>query len=241
MRTVGAGHSILFSVKAGFVGLAMLLLSSPMAARTPDPAKYPLRVHIIAADRTDRVERMKPGQSVACDSIDDMVSSIDPNPDGPVSLTGVFSDPCTFGAMSVAGRQLDINNGYIYSGEGRADLVAPPGSTQGISFQYRNCERIRVLPGFQSLPARWKRPGQLEVILPSDEIPVNGREPRPERCMLTTTLHDFVYLLLHNGAVVQVSQDAYWSHPAMRAFLRGNPETVQQRVKEFTVAAPQAR
>jgi len=234
-------RTIHLAVKCGFVALATLLLSSPMAARTPDLAKYPLRVHIIAADRTDRVERMKPGQSVACDSIDDMVSSIDPNPDGPVSLTGVFSDPCTFGALSVAGRQLEINNGYVYSGEGRADLVAPPGSTQGISFQYRNCGRVRVLPGFQSLPARWKKPGQLEVLLPSDEIPVEGREPRPERCTLTATLHDFVYLLLRNGAVVQVSQEAYWSQPAMRAFLRGNPETVEQRVKEFTVAVPKTR
>jgi hypothetical protein len=228
-------------IRAAALLCACFGVAAPLAARTPDIAKYPLRVHIIAADRTDRVERMKPGQSVACDSIDDMVSSIDPNPDGPVSLTGVFSDPCNFGATEVAGRQLDVNNGYVYSGEGRADLVAPPGSTQGISFQYRNCGRVRVLPGFQSLPARWKRPGQLEVLLPSDEIPVNGHEPHPERCTLTATLHDFVYLLLRSGAVVQVSQEAYWSHPAMRAFLRGNPETAEQRVKEFTVSAPRQR
>jgi hypothetical protein len=214
---------------------------SPLYARTPDLAKYPLRVHIIAADRTDRVERMKPGESVACDAINDMVSSISPNPDGPVTLTGVFSDPCSFHADVVVGRQLSVNNGYVYSGEGRADVVAPPRTTQGLSFRYRNCGRLRVMPGFQSLPARWKKPGVLEVLLPSDEIPVNGREPRPERCTLTATVHDFVYLLLHSGAVVEVSQEAYWSHPGMRAFLRGNPETVAQRVKEFTVAAPKTR
>ncbi|HEY5056732.1 MAG TPA: hypothetical protein VII58_11270 [Acidobacteriaceae bacterium] len=210
-------------------------------ARTPDLAKYPLRVHIIAADRTDRVERMKPGESVVCDAIDDMTSSISPGGGGAVTLSGVFSDPCTFGATEVVGRQLEINNGYVYSGEGRADVVAPPRTTQGVSFRYRNCGRVRVLPGFQSLPARWKRPGQLEVLLPSDEIPVNGREPRPERCTLTATLHDFVYLLLRNGAVFQVTQEVYWKNPALRAFLRGNPETVEQRVKEFTVAVPRAR
>src|SRR5579884_462448 len=123
--------------------LAAFLCASvaPLSARMPDLAKYPLRVHIIAADRTDRVERMKPGQSVACDAIDDMVSSIDPNPDGPVSLTGVFSDPCSFGATNIVGRQLEINNGYVYSGEGRADLVAPPSVTQGFSFRYQNCGR----------------------------------------------------------------------------------------------------
>jgi hypothetical protein len=213
--------------------------ASQLSARTPDLAKYPLRVHIIAADRTDRVERMKPGESVVCDSIDDMTSSISPNPDGPVTLTGVF--PCTFGATEVAGRQLEVNSGYFYSGDGRADLVSPPNATQGFSFSYRNCERVRVLPGFESLPARWKRPGQLEVLLPSDEIPVNGRTLRPERCTLTATLHDFVYLLLRNGQVFQVSQQVYWKYPVMRAFLRGNPETVEQRVKEFTVAAPKSR
>lgn len=202
---------------------------------------YPLRVHVLAADRTDRVERMKPGESVACDSIGDMVSSISPNPDGPVTLTGVFSDPCSFHADVVVGRQLNINNGYVYSGAGRADLVSPPGGTQGFSFSYRNCGRVRVLPGFQSLPARWKKPGQLEVLLPSDEIPASGRPLRPERCTLTATVHDFVYLLLRNGAVVEVSEEAYWRHPAMRALLRGNPETVEQRVKAFTVAAPRAQ
>jgi len=215
-----------------------LFCIAPLSARTPDLTKYPLRVHIISADKTDRIERMKPGESVACDAIGDMTSSISPNPGGSITLSGVFTDPCTFGATEVAGRQLDINNGYVYSGEGRADLVAPPSTTQGLSFSYRNCERVRVLPGFQSLPARWKKPGQLEVLLPSDEIPVNGREPRPQRCTLTAKLHDFVYLLLRNGQVFQVSQEIYWKYPAMRAFLRGKPETVEQRVKEFTVSAP---
>jgi len=55
---------------------------------------------------------------------------------------------------------------------------------------------------------------------------------------LTAKLHDFVYLLLRNGQVFQVSQEIYWKYPAMRAFLRGKPETVEQRVKEFTVSAP---
>lgn len=224
------------------VAAVLLLCAAPqLFARTPDMKNYPLRVHILAADRTDRVERMKPGESVACDAIDDMVSSISPNPNGPVTLSGVFTDPCSFHADVVVGRQLEINNGYVYSGSGRADLVSPPSGTQGFTFRYQSCGRVRVLPGFQSLPARWKKPGQLEVLLPSDEIPVNGRTPRPERCKLTATTHDFVYLLLRNGAVVEVSEDTYWKHPAMRAFLRGNPETVEQRVKAFTVAAPQTR
>ena len=49
------------------------------------------------------------------------------------------------------------------------------------------------------------------------------------------TLHDFVYLLLPNGKLVEVSEDVYQARPALRLFLRGNPETVQQRVEQFPV------
>ncbi len=237
-RPVATQPSMPFLVQA--VGLCVLS-AAPLAARAPNPAKYPLRVHILAADRTDRVQRMKPGESVACDAIDDMVSSISPNPDGPVTLSGVFSDPCSFHADVIVGRQLDISNGYVYSGAGRADLVSPPGGMQGFSFHYQGCGRVRVMPGFQSLPARWKKPGQLEVLLPSDDIPVAGRALRAERCTLAATMHDFVYLLLPNGSLVQVSQDFYWKHSGLRVFLRGNPETVEQRVKQFTISAPQTR
>jgi hypothetical protein len=225
------------------LALCALAAATPLDARTPKASRYPLRVHILASDRTGRGERMRPGEAVACDSIEDMVSSVDPNPDGPVSFIGFSGDPCALHAGIVAGRLLEIqNNDFVYSGEGRADLVTPPSGTRGFSFQYRDCGRIRVFPGFQSLPARWKKPGAtLEVLLPSDEVPVHGRPLPPSRCTLTVTVHPFVYLLLRNGELVEVSEDAYWKHPAMRAFLRGNPETVQQRVRDFTVPAHPAR
>ncbi len=216
-----------------------LLAATPLAARTPKPSRYPLRVHILAADRTGRSERMRPDQAVACDSMEDMLSSVDPNPEGPITLTGFSGDPCSLHAGLIGGSLLEIqNNDFVYTGAGRADLVSPPNGTRGFNFQYHDCGRIRVFPGFQSLPARWKKPGAtLEVLLPSDELPVNGPPLPPSKCTLTVALHDFVYLLLRNGALVEVSQDAYWNHPAMRVFLRGNPETVQQRVNEFTVSA----
>jgi hypothetical protein len=97
---------------------------------------------------------------------------------------------------------------------------------------------VRVRPGFQSLPARWKKPGQkLEVLIPSDDIPVSGRPLPPIRCSFTVTLYDFVYLLLRNGKLVEVSQEDYWKRPVLRAFLSGEVPTVQQRLDEFTVPA----
>jgi hypothetical protein len=97
---------------------------------------------------------------------------------------------------------------------------------------------VRVHPGFQSLPARWKKPGQrLEVLIPSDEIPQEGRPLPPLRCTFTVTLHDFVYLLLRNGKLIEVSQEDYRERPALRMFLSGVRLAVQPRPQQFTVPA----
>ena len=73
------------------------------------------------------------------------------------------------------------------------------------------------------------------MLIPSEGIPVNGRPLPPARCTLTVTVHDYVYLLLRNGAVIQVSQEVYWKRPALRAFLSGTTQTVQERPKQYTV------
>jgi hypothetical protein len=211
----------------------------PAGARNPNLSKYPLRLHVLASDETHMTPRMSPAESVACDEIDDMLSSISPNPGGPISLSGVSRDPCSLHPEIVAGGLLDITDSDpVFSGEGRGDLVSPPATTQGITFQYDNCSRVRVRPGFQSLPARWKKPGkQLEVLIPSDDIPVNGRPLPPVKCSFTATMHDFVYLLLRNGKLIEVSQEDYWKKPVLRILLSGSPTTVQQRLEQFTVPA----
>ena len=208
-------------------------------ARNPDPSRYPLRVHVLASDETHKTPRMTASESVACDTIEDMVSSIDPNPDGPISLTGLSGDPCSLHPEIVAGGLLDLQGeDPEFSGLGRGDLVSPPSTTQALTFRYDNCTRLRVRPGFQSLPARWKKPGKkLVVLIPSDDIPSSGRPLPPIKCSLNVSLHDFVYLLLRNGKLIEVSQEDYWKKPALRAFLSGGAPTVQQRLQEFTVPA----
>jgi hypothetical protein len=223
--------------------LALLLFASqstvPAGARNPNLSKYPLRLHVLASDETHRTPRMSPAESVVCDDIGGMVDSISPNPGGPITLSGVSSDPCSLHAEMVTGRLLDIpDEDPIFSGEGRGDLVSPPTSTQGLTFQYDNCVRVRVHPGFQSLPARWKKPGRkLEVLIPSDDIPVSGRPLPPVKCSFTVILHDFVYLLLRNGKLIEVSQELYQEKPALREFLSGGVETIQRRLEQFTVPA----
>ena len=221
--------------------LACACVAARAGAGGPNLAKYPLRVHVLASDETHRTPRMRPGEAVACDDIEGMLDSISPNPGGMISISGVSSDPCSLHAEYVVGRLMDLpDEEPVFSGTGRGDLVTPPSGTQGLTFEYDNCVRVRVRPGFESLPARWKKPGRtLEVLMPSDDVPISGRPLPPVKCSLNVTLHDFVYLLLRNGKIVEVALDVYWQKPALRVFLSGVAETVQPR--QFTVPAHPAK
>jgi hypothetical protein len=112
-----------------------------------------------------------------------------------------------------------------FSGGGRADLVSPPTGTQALTFTYEGCSRVRVPPGFAALPARWKKPGRLEIILPTDAL--SGKAS--QKCTLKATTHEFVFLRMRNGAILKVSQEAYAAKPALRVFLSGGAETLQAR------------
>lgn len=217
--------------------LPVLLLASlaaaPASARNPNPAKYPLRVHVLTSDESYRTPRMNPGMAGACDSVDGVLTSLGPG-------GGVGGDPCAIGPDFMSGGMLDTSDDApAFSGSGRGDLVSPPNGTQGLSFHYDNCSRVRVSPGFHALYARWRKPGKkLEVLIPSDAIPTNNRPLPPERCTFTVTLNENVYLLLRNGKLIQVSQKDYWAKPALRVFLSGgNTPEVQQRMKQMTIPA----
>jgi hypothetical protein len=201
--------------------LVACLLTASAYARMQDLKKYPLHVHVLAADETHRTPRMAPGVSLACDGMDDMDAL----------SGGGYGDPCASHPEMVMARLMNAtDDDPVFSGEGRADLVTPPKGTQGFTFHYDNCSRMRVRNGFQSLPARWKKPGKtLEVLVPSDEIPKNGKPLAPVRCTMSVTMHDFVYLLLRDGRVIEVSEDGYWAKPALRVFLSGNAQAMQRR------------
>ncbi len=221
--------------------LALILIASLSTAqadaRNPNLSKYPLRVHVLVAGEALRQDRMSPAGSAACDSIDDMLSASDDS-GGLVSFLGLAGDPCSFNTGPMAGRLLYVQSEESYSGEGRGDLVSPPNGTLGISFQYKDCYRVRAQPGFQSLPARWKKPGQtLEVLIPADRIPVAGRPLPPAKCSFTVTQHEFVYLLIPPGRLIEVSPDVYWAKPALRVFLSGATQTVQRRAQAVPVSA----
>jgi hypothetical protein len=215
------------------------LCAEPAGARNPNLSKYPLRVHVLASDETHKTPRISPADSVVCDAIEGMLSSMTASPGGSMPIGGLSGDPCSLHPEMAMRGLLDTQDyDPVFSGEGRGDLVSPPMTTQGVTFRYDNCSRVRVPTGFQSLPARWKKPGQrLEVLIPSDEIPANGRPLPPVKCSFTVTVHDFVYLLLRNGKLIEVSQQIYWQKPAMRDFLSGIAQTVQPRTPQYTISA----
>ena len=127
-------------------------------------------------------------------------------------------------------------NSSGYHAFGRANLFDEQGVPHGVEFTYDCQDHLMASTATEAYPARWKKPGKrLEVLMPSDDIPEGGRPLRPVRCSLDVTLHDFVYLLLPNGKLVEVSKDVYQARPALRLFLRGHQETVQQRAEQFTV------
>ena len=98
-----------------------------------------------------------------------------------------------------------------------------------MNFAYEGCNRVRVAPGFHSLPARWKRPGRLEVLIPSDAITGPDRPMPTQKCTFRTKLFEFVYLKVPTGALLKVSQEAYLLKPSLRMYLSGGSETLQQR------------
>jgi len=205
-------------------------------ARNPNLTKYPLRVHVLVAGDAQRQGRMSASGSAACDGIDDMLSAGDES-GGPVSFIGLGGDPCSLNAGPMASQLQYVQSEQSYAGQGRGDLVSPPNGTLGISFQYKDCYRVRAQPGFQSLPARWKKSGQLEVLIPSDSIPVAGRPMPVAKCSFTVTKHEFVYLLIPPGRLIEVSPDIYWAKPALRVYLSGGTQAVQRRTQTVPVSA----
>ncbi len=197
-------------------GLLLLALAPCRAQQTVNP-KYPLHLHVLAIDDSHRTPRLQPQWcSGSLPAVVGDAGGVGAAPGG---------DPCG------SGGSLSFGGDEDFSGGGRADLVTPPAGTQGLSFTYEGCSRVRVPPGFEGLPARWKKPGKLEVLIPSDRVEVSPGAAAPaNRCTLTATLHDFVYLRMQNGSMLKISREAYLRKPALRVFLSGGAETLQPRV-----------
>ena len=83
----------------------------------------------------------------------------------------------------------------VVDGEGRANLYESS-QPRGFDFSYRCMERLRVSPGFETYPARWKKPNQtLEILLP-----VFGKPGAMEACEMKVDMKEMAYTR-HNGGL----------------------------------------
>ncbi len=195
--------------------ILLAALAAPAATLGPSLAKYPLRVHVLISNSGWHAPTL--------------VSS--------GSTTAPDFDSGGGGGSDTSGNDTFPDMPPEYYGTGFADLVTPPTVTQGLRFTYDHCDsRVHSNTGFQSLPARWKKQGkQLEVLVPTDEVPGKHRAHPYNKCIFNVTVQSGVYLMMRNNKLVQVSQQDYAKKPALRAYI-----TVPKQVLEPRQAAAPA-
>ena len=79
-------------------------------------------------------------------------------------------------------------------GDGRADLYEG-GEAHGMDFNYECAYKVRTSFGYETYPARWKKPGRELVVL----LPVFGQAGKFFTCDFNTDMKDFAYAQGKNG------------------------------------------
>jgi hypothetical protein len=88
-------------------------------------------------------------------------------------------------------------------GDGRANLFEG-GEAKGVDFSFDCSEKIRASFGYETYPAKWKKPGQELVVL----LPVFGKSGSFFTCNFKTDVKNFAYNA-HEGKMGQESIDKY--------------------------------
>jgi hypothetical protein len=182
-------------------------VAAPLHARTPNFKKYPLRINILASRSNSHIPLI-------------ILPSVTMPDEGGGGGGFTADDGAGLGPAPVINLPLYEHPDPVFYGTGRADLFAA-GLPRGVNFIYDNCRgQVGVTMPHQPFLARWKKTGRILEIL----VPVATRPNRPQKwdkCQLNVAMQNFVYLLLHNGAMVRVTQDGFASKPALREFTEG--------------------
>jgi hypothetical protein len=84
-------------------------------------------------------------------------------------------------------------------GEGRANLFEN-GEAHGVDFSFDCSEKLKASFGYETYPAKWKKPGQELTVL----LPVFGKSNTYFTCNLKTDVKDFAYAT-HDGKMTSES------------------------------------
>jgi hypothetical protein len=102
--------------------------------------------------------------------------------------------------VSIFGRDQTTfyRNGYANEskGDGRANLYAN-GEVHGVDFSFDCGQKLRVSFGYETYPARWKKPNQEITVL----LPIFGKSNSYFTCDLKTAIKDTVYARRANGSM----------------------------------------
>ncbi len=79
-------------------------------------------------------------------------------------------------------------------GDGRANLFEN-GEARGLDFNYQCGYKIRASFGYETYPARWKKPGRQLVVL----LPIFGQSGKYFTCDFNTDMKDFAYAPGNDG------------------------------------------
>ena len=88
-------------------------------------------------------------------------------------------------------------------GDGRADLFQN-GEAHGVDFTYDCSDKVRASFGYETYPAKWKKPGQELTVL----LPVFGKTGTFFTCNFKTDVKNFAYNM-RDGRIGQESVDQY--------------------------------
>jgi hypothetical protein len=88
-------------------------------------------------------------------------------------------------------------------GEGRGNLFDGD-DVRGVDFSFACDEKLKASFGYETYPARWKKPGKVLTVL----LPQFGKSNTYFTCNLNTDVKDFVYTR-HNGRMSSESPDKY--------------------------------
>ena len=126
-------------------------------------------------------------------------------------------------------------------GDGRANLFEN-GEVHGLDFNFVCSQKLRASFGYETYPARWKKPGRQLVVL----FPVFGQTGAYYTCDINTDVRDFAYML-RNGHLDSEPVEHFKAWMVTHDYdpehgkdvpIRTNHDAVQAPAEEQTPAAP---
>jgi hypothetical protein len=119
-------------------------------------------------------------------------------------------------------------------GEGRANLFAN-GEAKGLDFNFDCSQKLKASFGYETYPAKWKKPNQELTLL----LPVFGKSNSYFTCNIKTDLKDYVYIT-QNGRMVSEPTPAFKTWMIKHDYDPEHGKNVPVKLAPQAAATPQS-